>query len=472
EFILLRQAYLIPGKHEAELMISEGNTATLVTSKFYYNSTKSILNDNTLASTNEFPLLNQAIAAGELLKEFNMESLAEIARTIESGGGASGGGTVPSNVILYEDWAAGETVIIDTGNTAPPPDTTAPILIIAPNGGTFATTQSVTMSTNETAEIFYTLDGSTPTVSSTKYTSAINLSNTATIKAIAKDTAGNISAVNTVAFTKDVTAPTDTTPPVLTVSPAAGTYTTSQSVTLTANETADIYYTLDGTTPTTASIKYSSPFTVSATSTVKAFAKDTAGNSSVVQTVAYTIDTVPATLNIVDTFSVDKSLLTTTETGQTWVPSNYGVTGGQFYAPAPNASTYKTPAYITVPSNSFTVEVDYAVPHTGTNTYSAIMLRWQDISNMVYIYISGTKYRIGKWQAGAYSTIIEWVGTATANDKLKIEHQADGHIKLFVNGNLAIEATETFLLSSTNKVGLGTSNAIMRFDNFSVKSLA
>ncbi|MED3912667.1 chitobiase/beta-hexosaminidase C-terminal domain-containing protein [Peribacillus simplex] len=198
------------------------------------------------------------------------------------------GGTAPSNVILFEDWTGGESVTIATGT--PLPDTTAPILTITPNGGTFATSQNVTMAANETAEIFYTTDGTTPTISSTKYTSAINLSDTTTIKTIAKDTAGNISTVKTVTFTKDVAAPADTTVPVLTISPGAGTFVTSQSVTMTTNETAEIFYTTDGTTPTTASPKYSAPVTVSATTTVKAFAKDTAGNNSAVQTAVYTKD--------------------------------------------------------------------------------------------------------------------------------------------------------------------------------------
>ena len=43
----------------------------------------------------------------------------------------------------------------------------------------------------------------------------------------------------------DITAPTTT------ASPAGGSYTSIQSVTLSANEPATIYYTIDGSTPTT-----------------------------------------------------------------------------------------------------------------------------------------------------------------------------------------------------------------------------
>jgi hypothetical protein len=203
-----------------------------------------------------------------------------------------------------------------SGTVTPPADTTAPVLTITA-GGNFTTTQSVTMSTNETATIYYTVDGSTPTTASTVYSSALSLSATTTVKAFAKDTAGNSSTVQTVTYTKSAS---DTTAPIVTASPAGGTYTTVQNVTLSANETATIYYTLDGTDPTVYSSVYSSPLSINETKSLKYFAKDTAGNSSTVQTQSYTInlaDTTAPVLTITPAATFTNTQTVTMTTNET-----------------------------------------------------------------------------------------------------------------------------------------------------------
>lgn len=84
----------------------------------------------------------------------------------------------------------------------------------------------------------------------------------------------------------------DNTPPTVLNSPAADTYTSGQSVTLTANEPATtIYYTVDGSTPTTGSPVYSAPIAIANTTTLKFFGRDTAGNSGPVTTAVYVIST-------------------------------------------------------------------------------------------------------------------------------------------------------------------------------------
>ncbi|TSC71762.1 MAG: FG-GAP repeat domain-containing protein [Parcubacteria group bacterium Gr01-1014_38] len=82
------------------------------------------------------------------------------------------------------------------------PDTTSPNPPTAnPAGGTYGSNQSVTLSAEAGATIRYTADGSTPTANSPIYSSALTISATTTLKAIAIDAAGNISTVMTEIYT-------------------------------------------------------------------------------------------------------------------------------------------------------------------------------------------------------------------------------------------------------------------------------
>jgi hypothetical protein len=78
--------------------------------------------------------------------------------------------------------------------------------------------------------------------------------------------------------------------PTPTFTPAPGTYSPSQTVTLSdANPSAVIYYTTNGTTPTTNSSVYSEPIQVTATSTIEAIAAVSGYNNSYVANGTYTI---------------------------------------------------------------------------------------------------------------------------------------------------------------------------------------
>ena len=244
------------------------------------------------------------------------------------------GHTQPAWVVVENDWYYWDGVIQQ------PADTTAPVITASSSGGTFTSAQSVTLSADETATIYYTLDGSTPTTSSTVYSSAISIGSTSTLKFFGKDAAGNSSAVQSISFT--INAP-DTTAPTVTISPAAGTFASTQSITLTANEPSTIYYTTDGSTPTTSSTVYSSPISISATTTLKYFAKDTAGNSSVVQTAIYTIDNVAPVVTAspaAGTYTSTQSVTLSTEAGATIYYTTNGTT------PTTASTVYSVPIAI------------------------------------------------------------------------------------------------------------------------------
>ncbi len=255
-------------------------------------------------------------------------------------------------------------------------DTAAPVTTASPVGGNYGAIQTVTLTADEVATIYYTTDGSEPTVSSNIYSTAIAITSTKTIKYFAKDAAGNGEAIRTQTFTIDTAGPTgtigisgglvrtnntsitlnltatdgagitemtfsnddlrwsaaesyaatkswtlpmgdgpktiyvkfkdgvgnwsnaytttvtlDKTAPVTTAGPVGGTYGSAQSVTLTANETATIYFTLNGSEPTETSSVYSGAIPIAAATTLKYFAKDLAGNIEQVKTQSYTIDT-------------------------------------------------------------------------------------------------------------------------------------------------------------------------------------
>ncbi|MFT7829860.1 PHB depolymerase family esterase [Priestia megaterium] len=94
----------------------------------------------------------------------------------------------------------------------------------------------------------------------------------------------------------------DVSPPVTAASPAGGTYGSSVSVTLSTNEPAITYYTLDGSIPTVNSLKYSEPITIDSSKTIKFFSVDAVGNQEGVKTEVYQIS------EISDKYSVFSSL--------------------------------------------------------------------------------------------------------------------------------------------------------------------
>ena len=75
-----------------------------------------------------------------------------------------------------------------------------------------------------------------------------------------------------------------------TFTPAAGTYTSPQAVTISTPTAAVIYYTTDGSDPTTSSTLYKAPISVSATTLVKAIATAKDDGTSGVAIAIYSID--------------------------------------------------------------------------------------------------------------------------------------------------------------------------------------
>ena len=170
---------------------------------------------------------------------------------------------------------------------------TAAAPAISPNGGTFSASQSVTLtSATASADIYYTLDGSTPTPASKLYTDPITISVDTTLKAISSASGYIQSGVTTATFT--FTGQT----PAVAFQPAGGTYVAAQHVTLSDTDAnAKIYYTTDGSTPSASSNLYSGPIQVPVSETIKAIAIDPSLQNSNVTTAAYVIQGGGASIN-------------------------------------------------------------------------------------------------------------------------------------------------------------------------------
>jgi hypothetical protein len=161
--------------------------------------------------------------------------------------------------------------------------------VISPAGGTFTSTQSVTLSTvTPGAAIRYTTDGSAPTASSSLYSGAFSVASPgATVKAIGIKSGMNNSAVASAVFVvnqnNSVANPS--------FAPAGGTYTSAQTVRLsTLTGGASIWYAVNGG----AQQLYSdaTPIQVSATSTLTAVAKKSGMSDSAAVSASYTINSV------------------------------------------------------------------------------------------------------------------------------------------------------------------------------------
>jgi len=147
-----------------------------------------------------------------------------------------------------------------------PPDPGVPTPTFSPGPTTYHSPILVTISDSlSTATIYYTLDGSLPTMSSAVYSAPIQIATTTTIRALAASQGIPNSAV--VSATYSIVLPQAPQPM---FSPTPSTFSSAQSVKLSNNLNLPMYYTTDGSIPTTSSIAYSGPIAVSMNTTINA----------------------------------------------------------------------------------------------------------------------------------------------------------------------------------------------------------
>lgn len=225
--------------------------------------------------------------------------------------------------------------------------------------------------------------------------------------------------------------PTCATP---TFSPAAGTYTEAQTVSINCTtEGATIYYTTDGEDPTTESSVYSTPLAISQTTTVKAMGVAEGFNNSAVASATYTIVQPIAGYEI--DFEYESNLytdwtFTNMESQQTDAieahgGDSYGTTGGKQTASVATNTVIATPytltCYVSKTTNNTTSSTWYIQVSTDGNS-------WTDVETT-----SATDMTKGEWKE------------FTAN----LSQYSNVYVRVYYNGSTAVRAIDDLTLVTT-----------------------
>jgi glucosylceramidase len=213
--------------------------------------------------------------------------------------------------------------------------------------------------------IYYTLDGTTPTTTSAVYNTAISITKTTTINAIAIAPGYSASALASGTYT--INLPAAAAP---SFNIAGGTFTSVQTVSLSdATNGATIYYTLDGSTPTTVSTQYSGALTISKTTTVSAIAVASGYNTSAVASATYTIPTVatPTFTPATGTYYKSQSVTLSDSTAGATI---YYTTDGSSPTAASTAYTAAISVTQTTTINAVAIAADYLNSPVATGAYT------------------------------------------------------------------------------------------------------
>jgi len=277
-----------------------------------------------------------------------------------------------------------------------------------PIAGTYTSMQTVSIAdTTPGATIYYTLDGSTPTTASAVYSTALTVSQTMTIKAIAAAAGYSNSAVASAAYI--INLPPAATPA---FTPGAGTYTSIQKVKITDSTTsATIYYTLDGSMPTTASAIYTGKISVNQTTTISAIAVAAGYSNSAVASATYTLNLPPAAA---PTFNPAAGTYTSIQT----VTLADSTTGASIYytldGSTPTTASTKYTRAITVNQNTTINAIAVATGYSSSSVASA--------SYIITLPAAAPTFTP---EAGAYGQA-QWVTLASATPNPTIYYTTDG----------------------------------------------
>lgn len=261
--------------------------------------------------------------------------------------------------------------------------------------GGYASAQTLTISDQTAgATIYYTTNGMAPNASSAIYSSPIMVPATETVEAVAVASGYVVSPIASATYT--IGLPPATTP---TFSVPGATYSAAQTVSI-SDTTAGtkIYYTTDGTTPTTSSTVYSSAITVASTETLEAIATASGYSNSALASATYIIDLQPG-------FKVSGTAVTVTpgtaigNTSTITVTPTGGFTGTVSLNCAFSTNAATDPATCSIPAS---VTISGATAQTAMLTVNTTAATTGGCSS------ANGMHKKASWYAGG-STILAWV---------------------------------------------------------------
>jgi hypothetical protein len=204
--------------------------------------------------------------------------------------------------------------------------------------------------------------------------------------------------------------------------PSGGTFSSTQSVTLTATVNSTIYYTLDGTDPTNSSTAYTSPIEIAANTTLKFFAADQSDNHTTdIVTESYVFDAVAPT--VVETDPSD---------GQRAVDVNTVI----------NVTFSKSMDESTINADTFIVESTEGLEYFGFTTYDAnsnTATFFPDLLDESFTYVVTLKAEIADLAGNNLSEDHIFTFTTGPDMGIKLfEHDPSGSLSLLGGSSFTI----------------------------------